>query len=82
MSCPARKYRTMPGTFINCGRIRSMNWLAETSRSPRFFRVIQNRPLAIVWLLPDTPTECEKVSTAGSAATISAIARCFFTMSP
>jgi hypothetical protein len=26
----------MPGTFISCGRIRSMNWLAETSRSLRF----------------------------------------------
>ncbi|MNL76266.1 hypothetical protein D3C87_2022060 [compost metagenome] len=72
----------MPGTFISCGRIRSMNSLAETSRSPRFFREIQKRPLAIVWLLPETPTEWENASTAGSAATISAIARCFFTMSP
>ncbi|MCY1177109.1 hypothetical protein D9M73_174060 [compost metagenome] len=25
MSWPARRYRTMPGTFISCGRIRSMN---------------------------------------------------------
>ena len=59
-----------------------MNWLALTSRSPRFFRAIQKRPLAMVWLLPETPTEWENACTAGSAATISAMAKCFFTMSP
>ncbi|MOA60966.1 hypothetical protein D3C78_1859940 [compost metagenome] len=59
MSWPARMYRTMPGTWASLGRSRSIHSLAETSRSPRGLSEIQKRPLAMVWLLPVTPTECE-----------------------
>jgi len=81
MSWPARRYSTMPGTLASLGRMRSMNWLADTSRSPRGTREIQKRPLAMVWLLPVTPTEWENARTAGSAFMISASALCFSTMS-
>lgn len=58
-----------------------MKPLAETSRSPWGLRAIQKRPLAMVWLLPETPTKWENVCTAGSAATMSARALCLATMS-
>ncbi|MNP71487.1 hypothetical protein D3C76_1678800 [compost metagenome] len=69
-------YSTTPGTCASCGRSRSISSLAETSRSPRGLRAIQKRPLAMVWLLPVTPTEWEKALTAGSASMIFASARC------
>ncbi|MNE39076.1 hypothetical protein D3C80_1330050 [compost metagenome] len=40
-------------------------------------RAIQKRPLAMVWLLPVTPTEWENARTAGSASMILASAWCF-----
>lgn len=74
MSWPARMYSTIPGTWASLGRRRSISSLAETSRSPRGLRAIQKRPLAMVWLLPVTPTECENARTAGSAPMIFASA--------
>ncbi|MNN89194.1 hypothetical protein D3C81_2069720 [compost metagenome] len=81
MSWPARMYSTTPGTLASCGRRRSMNSLADTSRSPRSLRAIQKRPLAMVWLLPVTPTAWEKARTAGSASMTLARAWCFLIMS-
>ncbi|MNE09712.1 hypothetical protein D3C80_1023990 [compost metagenome] len=81
MSWPARRYRTTPGTLASFGRRRSMNSLADTSRSPRSLRAIQKRPLAMVWLLPVTPTAWENARTAGSASMTLASAWCFLIMS-
>lgn len=67
----------MPGTCASFARTRSIHSLADTSRSPRGLREIQKRPLAMVWLLPVTPTEWEKARTAGSASMIFARALCF-----
>jgi hypothetical protein len=58
-----------------------MNWLAETSRSPRFFRAIQKRPLAMVWLLPDTPPNGKTPAPPGRRDDFGH-RQVFFTMSP
>ncbi len=68
----------MPGIFANFGRRRWMISVAEILRSSMGFNAMKKLPWLIAVLLPVTPMEEFRRSTAGSAAITSAA--CFWTM--
>ena len=68
-SCTGCIYRVMPGTFASSGCRRRMMSEAWILRTESGFRLISMRPLLRVTLLPSTPMNDDRLSTAGSRST-------------
>ncbi len=66
----------MPGTTASVGWSRRMTSLADASRRAIGFRLMSTRPLFIVVLVPSTPMNDDRLSTAGSRRMMCASCSC------